>query len=83
VAKSTYDRKRQSAACEITEFRRMEDGAWVRSDYRLTQKHHPHDRVVRALECAGFAPVASFDAIADLGMTGPTGRHRTFYLARK
>lgn len=82
VAKSTYDARREVAACAITEFRKV-NGEWQRSDYRLTQKHHPHDRVMAGLEAAGFQSIASFDAIDDLRMKGPTGQHRTFYLARK
>ena len=82
VFQSTYDARRGLARCNLTQFRKK-GRRWVRSGYELTQKYHPHERVIDALERAGFSSIASLDAAKDLGMSGRIGVHRTFYLARK
>jgi SAM-dependent methyltransferase len=82
IVESQYDRDCALATCSITLFRRSR-AAWRRSDFTLTQRHHPSDEVVAGLYAAGFSPVACFDAAEDLAMTGSIGQHRTFYLARK
>jgi SAM-dependent methyltransferase len=82
VARGTYDARRRLAACDITLFRR-EGAGWLRSDFRLTQRRHSHEAVVRSLEAADFGQIAAFDAAQDLGMRGSIGQHRTFYLARR
>ncbi|MCU1324815.1 MAG: Methyltransferase type 11 [Bryobacterales bacterium] len=82
VNQSDYDRKQGLATCRIVQFRNTAAG-WQRSDFTLTQRHHPRAAVISALQQAGFTSVDSFDADADLGMKGQIGRYRTFYLAQK
>lgn len=82
IARSDYDQRRGIATCRITSFQREQD-IWSRSDFTLRQKYHPHEEVRTALQRAGFADTASFDAANDLRMRGRIGLHRTFYLARK
>jgi SAM-dependent methyltransferase len=79
---SHYDRRRGVATCRITQFRNRR-GGWQRSDFSLSQRHHPQAKVMSALRQVGFTTVASFDASEDLGMTGQIARYRTFYLAQK
>ena len=82
VNQSAYDAKKGLATCGITQFRKTGRG-WRRSDFSLTQRHHPVEKVLAALRGAGFAKVETFDALDDLGMTGQIAQYRTFYLARK
>jgi SAM-dependent methyltransferase len=82
VIQSSFNAKRGRARCNMTQFRKM-GKRWVRSNYELHQKHHPHEAVIGALKLAGFMHIASLDAANDLGMKGRIGVHRTFYLARK
>ncbi len=81
VARGTYDSARKIAECFVT-LMRLEDGQWVRSDFRLTQKWHAEDEVLAALQEAGFETKV-FDGTRDLGMHGDVGCGRSFYLARK
>jgi SAM-dependent methyltransferase len=82
INQSSYDRKRGIATCLITQFR-LTRGSWRRSDFILTQRHHPHKAVLAGLEKARFSAIASLDAAGDLGMKEKIGLYRTFYLARK
>ncbi len=80
VARGTYDHASKIAVCNVT-LLRLEGDQWRRSDFRLRQKLHERDEVLRALTEAGFEPQV-FDAARDLGMQGDTGSGRDFYLAR-
>ena len=81
VARGTYDAARQLARCDVTLFR-LENGSWLRSDFRLRQKYHRQHQVVGSLQRAGFTTEVH-DAATDLGMVGEVGEGRTFYLAFK
>ncbi len=81
VARGTYDSARKIAECDVT-LMRLEEGSWVRSDFRLTQTLHPQENVLAGLSETGFESKV-FDATTDLGMHGDVGCGRNFYLAKK
>ncbi len=82
VGVGSFDQATGYAMCDITLFHLVK-GAWRRSDFRLTQKHHPDQDVFDALSSAGFRAIEARDAALDLGMHGPIGQGRAYYLARK
>ncbi|MFN2114958.1 MAG: class I SAM-dependent DNA methyltransferase [Anaerolineae bacterium] len=57
------------------------EGCWRRFDVTLRQRPYEAGDVSAALLDAGFVDVAAFDAEADLGLDGHSGR--VFYVARK
>ncbi len=81
VARGCYDTARKIALCTVV-LVRLEDGLWLRSDFKLTQRCHLSGDVMAALGSAGFTATI-FDAARDLGMQGDIGCGRDFYLARK
>ena len=81
VARGSYDTIRKIAVCNMTVLR-LVDNEWRRSDFRLTQRLHMRDDVLRAVEETGFSATV-LDAAKDLGMSGEVGAGRDFYLARK
>ncbi len=81
VARGSYDGHERIAHCDITLFR-LEQAAWKRSDFRLSQRYHPEEFVVSALQEAGFE-VSVLDGSRDLGMQGDIGEGRNFYIGRK
>ncbi len=81
IARGSYDGHEKIAHCDITLFR-LEQGAWKRSDFRLSQRFHAEEFVVSALQAAGFE-VSVLDGSRDLGMQGDTGEGRNFYIGRK
>lgn len=82
VSLGLYNPSARIATCDITLFR-MFDGAWQRSDFRLSQYAHRDEDVLNSLFAAGFADAKVFDAAGDLGMYGNIGRGRNYYLARR
>lgn len=81
VVRGSYESDRMLAICDITLFR-LEEQAWRRSDFRLTQHCHSREEVLFCLSSAGFEAKV-FDAAKDLGMQGDIGFGRDFYLATK
>jgi SAM-dependent methyltransferase len=81
IARGSYDGLSKTADCDITLFR-LENGAWNRTDFRLSQRFHPDQVVVSALERSGFS-VEILDGNRDAGMRGDIGEGRNFFLARK
>jgi SAM-dependent methyltransferase len=81
VARGTYESAFKIANCDVT-LMRLENGQWVRSDFRLTQKLHAEEDVLAGLQEAGF-DAKVFDATSELNMHGDIGAGRNFYLARK
>jgi len=80
IAQGDYNPHTGIAVCDITLFR-LERNQWNRCDFRLSQKHHPRDKVIDSLQRAGFEAQA-FGA-GQLGMQGDIGRGRTFFLGTK
>ena len=81
IARGSYDGHENIAHCDVTLFR-LEEGAWQRSDFRLSQRYHPEKLVRRHLLSAGFA-VEVFDGSKDMAMQGDIGVGRNFFVARK
>jgi SAM-dependent methyltransferase len=81
VACGAYDKRTRLATCDVTLLER-EDTHWHRSDFRLTQRYHPPETVMTALQRTGFT-AERLDAAGDLGMRGDVGQGRDFYLAQK
>lgn len=81
VSRGSYDSAAKIAVCDITLFR-LQYGEWNRSDFRLSQRCHMRDEVLRLLERSGFEAEV-LDAGRDAGMKGDIAYGRDFYLARK
>jgi SAM-dependent methyltransferase len=75
-----FDPRDMLAHCRVTMFRLVE-GAWQRADTVISERCYSRDEIGRALEAAGFAAPACFDA-RDLGMAGDLGVGRVFFLAQ-
>lgn len=81
VARGVYESARKIATCDVT-LLRLEGGEWKRSDFRLTQRLHQRDDVLRALKSTGFE-ARVFDAGRDLGMAADIGTGRDFFQATR
>lgn len=81
IARGSYDGHEKVAHCDVTLFR-LEEGAWQRSDFRLSQRYHPEETVRKYLKNAGFK-VDVFDGLKDLSMEGDIGVGRNFFVAVK
>jgi SAM-dependent methyltransferase len=80
VARGSYFPRQRLAVCDITLVRRH-GKCWRRTDFQMRQRLHPREQVLAALESCGFS--ASAHDARELGMEGPVGFGRDFFLARK
>lgn len=80
VARGSYSPATRLAVCDIT-LLRVEDGIWKRSDFRMRQRWHRKETVIRSLRSAGFE--ACLQGADRLGMKGEMAYGRDFYIARK
>lgn len=75
------------AVAVLEVFERAADGRWRRLSSRHEQRHHPHERVVAALEDAGFELAAwlgqDHDGRRDGGPPDPTRHEKAIYVARR
>ena len=61
---------------------RLLDGVWQRSDATVEERCYSVDEISSSLTLAGFGELLCYDA-GDLGMAGPLGEGRTFFVATK
>ncbi|HEX5430526.1 MAG TPA: class I SAM-dependent methyltransferase [Bryobacteraceae bacterium] len=80
VAKGSYSAERRIAICDIT-LMRLKNDLWSRSDFRMRQKLHPREAVLKSLKSAQFE--ACMHAASQLGMQGDLAYGRDFYIAKK
>lgn len=80
ATRSTYDSATKQATCEFTVFEPAAGQLWTRRDFTVRQTFHELSDVHRILLAAGFESVSFMDA-GDVGMKGPCGYSRTFFLA--
>lgn len=76
-----YDAGRRLGRTEITTFRLLRK--WSRSDMTLLQRYYPTEEIHRLARAAGFCEVIAYDVPQDLGIEGPPGHGRAFFLAVK
>jgi len=77
--RGAYDRRRRLGRTEITTFRLHTE--WSRSDATLLQRYYPPDEIRRLALDAGFNELITYDVPSDLGIEGPPGHGRAFFLA--
>lgn len=80
VARGYYVPSKRLATCDIT-LMRLQGRQWHRTDFRMTQRLHPVESVVRALQRAGFS--AEVNDAVHLGMRGDMAFGRNIFIARK
>ena len=76
-----FDARSRLARVDVTMFRLL-DGAWQRSDATVEERCYSVDEISNSLTLAGFGELLCYDA-GDLGMAGPLGEGRTFFVATK
>lgn len=80
IARGSYDPRKHLARCDVTVLR-LNGGGWTRSDFRLRQRHHSRERVLRELSATGFE-ASVYDA-SHVGMQGHYAIGRDVYVAQK
>lgn len=79
VAQSGYEPDTCVGTFDVT-LMLLEDGAWRRSDLKLTQRCHAVEDILEALRQAGFVQEQALDAANDLNLGLPG---RCFFVCRK
>ncbi len=82
ITRGSYDRETKTGRAEVALFRRLEDGAWRRSDIVVLERCYAREEIVRGLAAAGFTSIEVREAW-ELGMRGDVALGREWFFATK